>query len=112
MISKYGEDVTVRPRSETIDEKASPVFTFPESDWFTTKALLYDRSGLSEEWLVVGIDEPVDYIACFYSSLKDSLSVHDIVVLSDGTKTEIINILERGIGFRTLFLEVFLRRFE
>jgi len=112
IIAKFGDTVTVKPRFETVDDQGSPVYTYPEDEWFTTKALIYDKSGLSFEWLVIGVPEEVDYIACFYSSLKGSLEPGDLVVFSDGTETEIINVLNRGLGPRTDFIEVLLKKWE
>lgn len=111
IISKFGEPVTVRPRTTVVDPATgAATHTFPEGTWWNTKILLYDASGLREEWYVIGIDEQTDYVASFYAYLKDTLSIHDQVELLDGTLTEIINIVKRGKGTQIDHVEVLMRR--
>ena len=113
MISRWGETVRVMPRTvETDDDTGAPTFTYPEHTWFYAKSLVYDGSGLREEWYVIGKAGEVDYIASFSESLRGKISPMDRIELLDGTLTIVENVIERGRGPDKDFLEILLNKVD
>lgn len=113
MITRWGESVIVMPRTVNTDsETGAPDFTYPEHTWFYTKCLVYDASGLREEWYVIGKAGEVDYIASFSESLRDKINPLDRIKLLDGTLTIVENVIERGRGPSKDFLELLLNKVD
>jgi len=112
IISKTGEEVTVRPRISTVDELGGVNYTFPEALWFRTRVLKYDASGLREDWYVIGTDEQVDYVLSTYGKLDGQLNIHDLIELRNGELVEIVIIIRRGRGPIVDHLEILSRRVD
>lgn len=111
MLRRWGETVTVLPRTaSTDDETGAPTFTFPEHNWFKAKSLVYDASGIREEWYVIGKQDEVDYIASFSNAYRTLINPGDRIKLEDGTLTIVEFVIERGRGPNKDFLEILLTR--
>ena len=111
MFRLWGETVTVMPRTEEVTEDTgAPTFTFPRHTWFKAKSLVYDASGLREEWYVIGRQAEVDYLASFSTRYQDLINPMDRVELDDGTLTVVDTVIERGRGPNKDFIEVLLRK--
>ena len=111
IISRYGESVTVQPRRvTTTDDDARPVYDYPEYQWFRTRAMLYDASGLREQWYEIGRQDEVEFVASFYSNLRGKIEPGDRVILVDGTLLLVDFVIDRGRGSSRDFLEVLLKR--
>lgn len=111
ILRKDGETVTVMPRTASVDESTgAPTFTYPEHNWFNAKALVYDASGLREEWFVIGKQDEVDYIASFSASYRTLINPGDRIKRYDGTLTIVELVIERGRGRNIDFLEILLTR--
>jgi len=111
MLRRWGETVTVMPRTVSTDsDSGSPTFTYPEHTWFKAKSLIYDASGLREDWFIIGKQDEVDYVASFSESYRTLMSPGDRVQLQDGTLTIVEFVIERGRGPSKDFLEVLLSR--
>lgn len=112
IISKWGEPVTVKPRSGTMNQYGGFEYSYPEEDWFETIALVHQSGGLRENWMIVGVENDIDYIALFSSKFKDSIHPNDLVILHDGTECLVDTIVTRGKSEMIDFLEVLLKRRE
>ena len=111
MLRLWGETVVVMPRTATIDESTgAPTFTYPEHNWFNAKALIYDASGLREDWFIIGKQDEVDYIASLSQSYRTLINPGDRVKLQDNTLTIVELVIERGRGPSKDFLEILLTR--
>ena len=113
MIGRWGEVVTVMPRTATVNtDTGAPVFTFPHEDQFRIKSLVYDASGLREEWYVIGRGDEVDYLASFPFTIAGKINPMDRVELANGILTIVDFVIERGRGPAKDYLEVLLKRSE
>jgi len=111
MLRRWGETVIVMPRTASIDgNTGTPTFTYPEHTWFKAKTLIYDASGIREDWFIIGKQDEVDYIASFSEAYRTLINPGDRVKLQDDTLTIVEFVIERGRGPSKDFLEILLTR--
>lgn len=110
---KWGQTIEIRPRRVTTDEyTGNPSYDFPESDWYKVRATVYDASGLRELWFEIGITKEVEYVICIAPDYLDEINPHDIILLENGISTEVIRIIDRGMGQYEDMIEIMARRIE
>ena len=110
-ISFYGETVQVQPRTATTtDDTGEVTYTYPEADWYETKCLLYDASGLREAWYEIGRQDETEFVGSFYANLIGSIKPADRVYREDGTLLIVDFVIDRGRGNSKDYLEVLLKR--
>jgi len=105
LIDKYGTSVKIKHRTETLDTDGRVTVTYPTT--IETKCILYPTTGMREEWYVIGVDYPVDYVASFKSTVP--VSVGD-VVLNGSEELEVKEKVNRSLGRESYYIEVLLRR--
>jgi len=115
---KHGDSISILTRKEVIDSDGRVVLTYPNT--ISTTALVYGASGLRESWMEVGYSKDIDYVVTilpskgefqaeeFFSDefyTGDTISVGDLIVLSNTFKLEVMNVIDRGRGYRKDYLE-------
>ena len=108
---RWGQRVEIRPRTTVVDEvTGNPTYTFEEADFFKVRATVYDASGLRETWFEIGITKDVEYIICIAPNYIDQIQPHDLIVLENGTVTEVLRVIDRGMGTYEDMIELQTRR--
>lgn len=125
LIRKHGDNIKILTRKEEVDSDGRVKFTYPNT--ISTKGLLYAASGLRETWLEIGYPEDIDYVVCitpqegefnpeefhgeeFYTGV--TVSVGDLILLSNSYKLEVREIVPRGLGYKKDYYECLCRKVE
>jgi len=96
---KWGQIIEVRPRTITTDTSTgNPRYAFN------------DASGLRESWFEIGVTKDVEYVICIAPDYLDKINVHDLIVLENGVTTEVLRIIDRGMGQYEDMIELQTRR--
>jgi len=108
---KWGQIIEVRPRTITTDTSTgNPRYAFNEEDFYKIRATVYDASGLRESWFEIGVTKDVEYVICIAPDYLDKINVHDLIVLENGVTTEVLRIIDRGMGQYEDMIELQTRR--
>jgi len=106
VIRVMGETISVIKYSDNLDDDMRTYFT--PSSTITARALVYAARGYRESWEQVGYFEDVDYVMSTYSTLN--IEPRDHVVLRNGERCEVVEVVPRRTGVKVDYLEVLLRR--
>jgi len=111
LIRREGETISILNRTETEDSDGRVTYAYTNT--ITTKGLVYDASGVRQSWYEIGFNEDIDYVLCLNAyEMETTISVGDLVTLSNGNKAEVREILPRGVGFNIDYQEILLKRSE
>ena len=105
LIDKYGVDVKIKARKETVDSDGRVEYSY--SSTIETKALIYPISGATEVWFVAGYRQSADYILSFKDTVP--VSVGDVVEY-EGEEIEIAEKILHKLGSETYYIEAVGRR--
>ena len=106
LIRKRGDTVYVLPRVETVDSDGHAIYSYTST--IETKALMASASGIREDWLIVGVQNPYDALAMFYP--KESINAGDLIKCLDGSLYEVDQVIPRRVGSQLYYQETLLRR--
>jgi len=104
LIQKFGMDIKIKKRVETVDSDGNVIFTF--KDPVDARAWIIPAGTIREEWFIVGYNQPIDYLGIFKHN--EDINIDDQVILDDDTVTEVREIFIRKMGTRIDFKDVVL----
>ncbi len=112
-ISKYGEVVTIMPRTEIVSEEyGTPKYVFNEVDEFDVLAIIYEARGWIEVYEEIGVRQDIDYILLIHAKWFGYIKPGYLIRLPTDYDqiVEVDSIITRRLARKTQFLEALCRR--